>query len=151
MAEPHEIVFEEATRLLARQEANLDALRVRSLGVLTAAGVIAGLAGVTSQTTVPTSGLVIFALIVLAFMTALTVWIQWPADFDFSHDIGPMIDRVEKDRELRSLDVAHHWAKTLDENRKMNKAKIDKRVLAFTFSCAGLGLEVLAVVAAWRL
>jgi hypothetical protein len=153
VAERHEIVFGEATRLLARQEANLDTLRVRSLGVLTAGGVIAGLAGVSSgQRVTPPSGLVFFALIVLAFMAALAVWIQWPADFDFSHDIRPMITRVhDEPNSLRSLDVAHHWAQTLDDNRKGNKDKIDRRMRAFTYMCVGLGLEVLAVVAAWKI
>lgn len=152
MAEPYEIVFGEAARLLARQEADFDTLRVRSLGVLSAGGLIAGLVGVTSQRNVQPSGVVFFALIVLACMVALAVWIQWPSDFDFSHDIGPIVDRLRDEQgKLSSFDIAYNWARTLDDNRKRNRARINPRFRAFTFMCAGLGLEVLAVVSAWRL
>src|SRR4051794_34685789 len=113
MAEHYEIIFGEATRLMARQEANLDHLRVRSLGVLSAGGLIAGLAGASGGQQVRPAGASIVALIALTFMAVTALWIQWPGEWDFSLDIKPMIERVRVEDKvpLEARDVAYNWAR----------------------------------------
>jgi hypothetical protein len=147
VAEPHEIVWSEATRLLTRQEAGLDTLRVRALGVLTAGGLITGVLGAQKDSALWAT---LVALACLAASAGLAVWIHRPIEVNFSHDLGPMIQRVENsDREaLSSLDVAFNWAHDLDEYRKDNAPKIARLVTVYSWMCALLGVEILASVTA---
>jgi hypothetical protein len=147
VAEPYEIVWSEATRLLARQEASLDTLRVRALGVLSAGGLITGILGAQKGSA---TWATLVALTCLALSAGLTVWIQWPSRFDFSHDLAPMIQRIEVSGQepLSSLDVTYNWARDLDENRKVNARKLRVLVNVYTCMCAFLGMEIVASVAA---
>lgn len=147
LAEPYEIVWAEATRLLARQEANLDTTRVRALGVLTAGGLVTGVLGAQQDSALWAK---LLALACLALSAALAVWIHRPIEVTFSHDLAPMLARVELSGEipLSSLVVTYNWAHDLDQYRKDNAPRIKRLVTVYSYMCVLLGLEILASVAA---
>lgn len=145
MAEPSELVWSEATRLLARQEADLDTLRTRALAVLSAGALIIGVLGTQAYAV---RWAIVVALALLAISAGVAMWILWPTEFEFSHDLGPVLERIEKgDPPLTALDVAYSFAYDLDRFRKRNKEKIDKLATRYIVMCALFGLEILISVA----
>ncbi len=147
MPEPYELVWAESARLLARQEASLDTLRVRALGVLSAGGIITGIFGAREEAA---PWAVWVALASLALSAMLTVWICWPRSFDFAHEIDPMLERVRHQdvEEVSALDVAYNWARDLNDSHKDNEPKLARLVNAYTAMCFLLAVEVVAAVGA---
>jgi hypothetical protein len=140
------LVFEEARRLLVRQEADLDSFRVRSLGVLSAAGLISGLFAqrvFTGHVHGTRLGFAVAALVSFAVLAACVVRIQVLKKWDFSYKVEDIIKPAREGS--TATEIALTLAEKFDADRQANEAQMQPIRYLFTTCLATLG----AVLVLW--
>lgn len=145
-----ELIWEEAKRLLARQEASLDALHTKALGLLSVSGIVAGLfAGQVLSGSVGAAGGAAVAVAISAFVVgaAGVLFIQWPRDFEFSHDLDQWVKELETGDPAPLIEATYNLSRDLNDYRKRNQNKITKLYSVLTWSVAALAVQV----GAWAL
>ncbi len=145
--ETGELIWEEAKRLLARQEAGLDALHTKAFGLLSVSGIIAGLfAGQVLTGPMGTGRTVAVgvALVSFAISAALVLYIQWPRKFDFSHDLDDWIKELEAGQPASMEEATYNLSRDLNSYRKRNQAKINDLYAWFSWTCVALAVQTLA-------
>jgi hypothetical protein len=141
------LVWDEARRLLDRQEKQVDALHTRSLAMLSASGVIAGLfAGqfLSEDLSASEISAVVFALVTFGLAAVLVVYIQWPRTYTFSHDLQPWIADLEAGTAPSVDEFTYNLSRDLNDYRTANKAKIDKLFNLMSCVCILVAVQVLA-------
>ncbi len=142
-----ELIWEEAKRLLARQEASLDALHTKAFGLLSVSGIVAGLfagqvlAGPMSGGRLVATG---FALVAFAIGAGLVLYIQWPRTFDFSHDLDQWIKELETGQPAPTIEATSNLSRDLNKYRKNNQPQITKLFDMLSWTCVALAVQVLA-------
>ncbi len=151
MENPGVIVWDEAKRLIARQEASLDTLRTRSLGVLTAGGVVAAvfvaLNGRVTHHPLFRLTLSVAAACALLCCAAFYAWIQRPVKFDFAHDLTMWIEAV-RERKITDEELTYNLSNHMEGRRQDNSPKIERLHEAFAWMCGAFAVEVVFWVAA---
>ena len=96
------LVLDESKRLIARQEASLNDFRARSLGLLSAAGLIAGIftAARSSHHSHWQSGCIAVALTAFVLLASLAIWVLLPRKWDFAHDLDSWIEDLRLDNDV---------------------------------------------------
>ncbi len=145
--ETGELIWEEAKRLLARQEASLDALHTKAFGLLSVSGIIAGL--FAGQVLTGPMGLgraiaVGTALVSFAAGAALVLYIQWPRKFDFSHDLDDWIKELEAGQPAPLNEATYNLSRDLNSFRKKNQGKITDLYGWLSWTCVALAVQILA-------
>jgi hypothetical protein len=143
-----DLVFDEVTRLIVRQEASLDNLRSRAGGMLGVAALVAALFGgrVTQAHHHGTwrTALEICALVLFGLTAAVVLDVERPRQFHFGHDPTPWLDMLTAGEVVDVTDFATNVGRQLNDQRKTNKAKIERLWHAYTWVCLLIGLQVLA-------
>jgi hypothetical protein len=141
------MLWDEARRQLVRQEAALDTLRTQAVAVLSVASIVAGLFGSqVTRTNQPGSvDLAVGAALALFATTAVVaIVILWPRTWAFSHDLGDIFSKVERQVPVDADDLSYTWAKHFESWRATNATKLKFLTCCFSLSCALSGLQVLA-------
>ncbi|MDP9397532.1 MAG: hypothetical protein M3P96_06765 [Actinomycetota bacterium] len=141
-----ELVLEEARRLLARQEANLDGLRTRAAAMLSVAALAGGLFGgrSTGDRSALATGGVVVALVLFVVTAALLLWVQRPREFTFSHDLSDWINDLREGRPVDATEFAYNISRDLNDYRQQNKTKIDHLACCYLWICGLVALQVVA-------
>jgi hypothetical protein len=140
------MLWDEARRLLVRQEAVLDTLRVQAVAVLSVTSIVAGLFGSRLIPGKPSGfslGMVVAALILFAVIVTLVVAILVPRNWVFEHGLTDKLGMLERGDSLPSGDLAYSWAKGAEIWRATNKKQLDQLMCWFLVACALTGLEVI--------
>ncbi len=141
-----DLAWEEARRLLVRQEADLDTLHTRSLAVLSAAAITGGLfaGGLGGHRNSPQLVFLVLALVCFAATAFAVVFIQWPRKWDFAHDELPSFftEISEKGRLAKAVNFSYNMAVGFDGFRRSNQGKIERLYKVFTTACILLGAQV---------
>lgn len=139
-------VFEEARRLLVRQEQDLDTLRARAITLLSASAVVAGL--VINRLHEHRSGFATAMLIVgftlFAITIAAVIFIVWPRTLVFSHGLDDWVDDLRHDRHPTVNEWAFNLSRDFETFRHDNQRSIRKLYDALAAVCVLLGVQVLA-------
>jgi hypothetical protein len=137
-------LLDEARRLLIRQEADLDTLRVRAVTMLTVAAVLAGLFAPRISTHDHwRAALVALSLVMFAATAGLVVFIQWPRAMYFHHDLTSWIEEWAAGTEPVHSELAYNWSRDFIKSRKDNAEIINRLQWCFTLACALVGMQVL--------
>ncbi len=151
MDNPGVIIWDEAKRLIARQETSLDTLRTRSLGVLTAGGVVAAvfvaLNGRVTHHPLLRLTLSVSAACALLGCAALYAWIQRPVKVEFAHDLSGWIEAV-RERKITDEELTYNLSNHMEERRRSNSLKIERLHETFGWMCGAFAVEVVCWVAA---
>lgn len=142
-----ELIWEEAKRLLARQEASLDALHTKAFGLLSVSGIVAGLFAGQVLTGSMSTGRTIatgFALLAFAVGAGFVLYIQWPRKFDFSHDLDQWVKELETGSPAPSSEATYNLSRDLNDYRKKNQPKITELFDVLSWTCIALAVQVLA-------
>ncbi len=142
-----QLIWDEARRLLARQEADLDTTRTRALSLLSAGGLIGGLFGARlsmGQLSSWSTGWVVIALILFSLSAVITVCIQWPRKWAFSHDLDPWIDDLRQGKAVPLRDATYNLSRDLNQYRKDNRSKLRPLSYGLAALTALLALQVIA-------
>lgn len=145
--ETGELIWEEAKRLLARQEAALDALHTKAFALLSVSGIVAGLfAGQVLTGPMGTGRAVAVGVALTAFVisAALVLYIQWPRRFDFSHDLDDWIKELEAGQPAPMEEATYNLSRDLNRYRKTNQVKIDGLHAWFSWTSVALAVQILA-------
>ncbi len=145
--ETGELIWEEAKRLLARQEASLDALHTKAFGLLSVSGIIAGL--FAGQVLTGPVGLwralaVGVALVAFAAGGAFVLYIQWPRQFDFSHDLDVWIKQLEAGQPASLDEATSNLSRDLNSFRKKNRDKITDLYGWLSWTCVAFAVQIFA-------
>ena len=140
------MVWDEARRLLVRQEASLDTLRSQAVAILSVASIVAGLFGSKLvSTSLSRFSLSMIAVALLLF--AVTVWlvltILTPRPWAFEHVLGGELDRLERGKDLLAGELAYGWARGVERQRAENQPALDRLMSKFKIACALTGAGVL--------
>lgn len=150
--ETGELIWDEAKRLLGRQEGNLDGLRVRALGVLSAAGIVGAVfaAPGAANGSSPTwhRYLVLAAAGAFVLLAACSIYIQWPRKFDFSNSIDRWLEDLRTDGTLTPTDWYYNKSRDLNNFRAQNRTSIDRLATVLQVMCLLLAVQVAALVLA---
>lgn len=149
--ETQAIIWDEAKRLLVRQEANLDGLRTRALALLSAGGLIAGLFAAASaghKIVCWHAGFRVAAVALFGVSTVLALWIQWPRSWGFSRSLKDDLTAIAAGKPADTDEVYFNFAQDADDARACNEAKIKWLTRALTGICLTLGLQVVCWVLA---
>ena len=132
MDEVHGFVWDEAKRLLARQEANVDGLRIRALGLLTAGGVIAALFAGHAKYHGWQDWPIGVAVAAFCVMAGLALWVQLPQKFTFSHDLESWVGNMRRGEVVPISEAASNLSRDLNDYRKANRPKVQRIATAVT-------------------
>lgn len=140
------IVWDEAKRLLVRQEAMLDTLRTQAVAVLSAASIVAGLFGshIPAGSFNSVTATVVIALCLFAGTAAVSLAILWPRAWTFSQELSERVGDLQGGRSIHAIDLATTWAAAAEKWRGENQQVINRLVCKFTWACALTGLQVIA-------
>jgi hypothetical protein len=149
MADPVELMLDEARRKLERQGDRLNDVRARSGALLASAAVVTSLFGfrLGGHHNHVHLALLIAALAAFAGVLVLTVAINWPASrHSKSWSDGAKLDRwiswaEAGDPQTDVFGLA--LAKELHDARAANVPMLDARMRWFRWECVALGIEVL--------
>jgi hypothetical protein len=141
----NELIWNETVRLLARQEADLDTLQSKALGVLSSGGVIAGLFSVrlvTGSASTARHVVVVMALSAFAVSAFVCVNIVRPRTWSFSHRIDDLTERMVKGQAMSLKSVTANLSRDLDLFREKNAPQLKKMQVWLTWACALLAVQV---------
>jgi hypothetical protein len=133
------MVWEEARRLIVRQEAVLDTLRVQAVAILSVSSIVAGLFGAHLLPTHP-SGLRLAAILVALVLFGVTVFkvivILTPRDWTFEHALTEKLAQLETGKQLlKAGSFAYTWAKEAEASRTTNQVELDHLMEYFRWAC----------------
>jgi hypothetical protein len=144
------MVWEEARRLIVRQEAVLDTLRTQAVAILSVASLVAGLFGSRLLPAHP-SGLKLTAILVALALfgaTALKVIvILTPRDWTFEHGLAGKLEMLKDGCLLEAGGLGYTWAKEAEKARGENRVHLDRLMRYFRWAC----LLTAAQVVVWGL
>lgn len=145
-----DLVAEEVKRAIGRQEANLDGLRTRSLGLLSTSGIIAALFSprtLNHSLNIWQTAALVVALLAFSGGVFTSIMIQKPADFKFSLDLDAWFVGSEPPQDPIASNVGYGIPKALWAAHQENNAKIAAKTKFLTCTC----FAVLIQVVAWSL
>ncbi len=141
------MLWEEARRLLVRQEAALDTLRTQAVAILSVGALIAGLFGahvVPGGHSLGTELAIGAALILFAASTVLIVIVLAPHEWTFAHGLTDALNEIEKQEVVDAQDLSFSWAIDFECWRTTNQAKLDCLFTYFLLACVLTGAQVIA-------
>ena len=144
------MVWDEARRLLVRQEAVLDTLRTQAVAILSVGAIVAGLFG---SRLLPVHlaplrlGAIVLALVLFGITTLKVVAILLPRDWTFEHHLAEKLAKLEGDRLLSPGSLALTWASDAEAARVINQVQLDRLMKSFRWAC----LLTAAQVVVWGL
>jgi hypothetical protein len=139
------MLWEEERRLLARQEASLDTLRVQAVAILSVASIVAGLFGshfVTSNPSGFSLGMVVAALAIFAVTALIAVVIISPRTWTFDQDLTDDLAKLGEGEYIKASSLAYSWADDAEGWRADNHAQLEKLMCYFQWACILTGLQV---------
>jgi hypothetical protein len=142
------LLWEQAQRQLAQQNADLDTLRTRAIALLSVSAIVAGLFGSRLSHTHLSTGAAISAILALglfAINVVLTVWIVTPVKngWRFTYPLRALITRTEAGTVL-PMDVAISLAHYAEQSRKENEDKLASFYGQSRIVCVLAGIQVVA-------
>jgi len=141
------MLWEEARRLLVRQEAALDTLRTQAVAALSVGALVAGLFGshlVSAHVSAEAAWATGAALVLFALSAVLAVYVLAPHDWTFAHGLGAQLRRVDDQEMIEAEDLAFGWAKEFEKWRTDNQRQLDRLMCCFLWACALTGAQVVA-------
>lgn len=141
------MLWEEARRLLVRQEAALDTLRTQAIAVLSVGAIVAGLFGSHVVSTHVSAGAACATGAALALFTVsavLAIYVLAPHDWTFAHGLGVQLRRVGDQEMVEAEDLAFGWATEFEKWRTDNQRQLDHLMRCFLWACALTGAQVIA-------
>ncbi|HVC08241.1 MAG TPA: hypothetical protein VND98_11750 [Solirubrobacterales bacterium] len=140
------MLWEEARRLIARQEAVLDTLRNQAVAILSVAAIVAGLFGSRIVATQPSAfvmAMVGAALVLFGATVWLVITILRPRKWTFEHTLTQKLRMLERGVLLESGSLGFTWAKDVERWRAANKPQLDRLMTFFLWACALTAGEVI--------
>lgn len=140
----YQLAFEEGTRGLGRQEAQLDAMRSRAGILLSAAAIATSFLGGQALTDHDPRLWTWLAIASFAGLAVAALVILWPRrDWAFSASPGLIIGLYVEDGDPWALPAIHReLALHMDEAYELNRTRLDHVIWAFRAACSLLVLEV---------
>ena len=137
-------IFDEARRLLVRQEADLESLRGRAITLVSTAAVAAALFGDQLPPERSTVADVALAVTLIAFTVTvgLATVIVWPTEWGFSHDPATWIDDLGEGRKVTLVEWTANLSRDFESSRAANQTKIRRRYEWLAVVCVLLAVQV---------
>jgi hypothetical protein len=139
------MVWAEAKRLLVRQEATLDTLRVQAVALLSVDSIVAGL----FSSRIPTNGLaglsVGMAYAALGLFGAsilLVISILLPRTWTFDHGLTDKLSCLEQGHAVNPAELAYTWARGAESWRATNQIQLNRLMNFFLTACIFTGIGV---------
>jgi hypothetical protein len=150
------LLMEDARWLLDRQERNLDTLRGKVATIFAGATVVTAVFANAFQSVAHPSAVARTALglaiVFFAFTVGCCLFVLWPHDFFFAHDLRPWLGRIDREEgEDAGADperVALSLAMKYEKHRNMNIEPLRRLYCVFACACALLALQVVLWVVA---
>lgn len=138
------IVYDEALRGIARQQAVIDGLRTRTGTLFAAASLVTAFLGGQAATENRDLGLLIWVAIgAFVALFLLVLAILWPWRFRFVLDPKILIeDHLQKDVPELETYLGEIWG----ENYELNQVRMDQLHWLFRGACVALSLEVVSLL-----
>jgi hypothetical protein len=147
MTEASALIFAQAQKQLQQQLADLDALRNRSVALLSAAALVAGLFGSRlPKERLPAHATAAVAVALAAFAVAvfLTLAIAVPRrKWLFTFRLDQLTTLVEERRAIPA-DITHNLTRWSEEARGWNGRRMDRLNTLFGALCLAVGVQVVA-------
>lgn len=142
------MLWDEARRLLVRQEATLDTLRGQAVAILSVASIVAGLFGSrllpTQQLSHFSVAMLVLALAAFAATAVLALVILRPQVWHFEHGLASNLGTLGRGGDvLAAAGLAYTWAKGVEGQRAANKRRLDRLMTCFAWACGLTGASVL--------
>jgi hypothetical protein len=143
-----EIVWGESRSQVAEQESSLEALRNRSIALLSVGSIVAGLFGAEL---IHVSALhwrlwpVLVALIAFAGSVAAAITVLFPKkEMEFYQDVTPYLDDIKAGEEVTVEDVTYNLARHTEASWDRNETKLKALHSKFKLICCLLAVQVIA-------
>jgi hypothetical protein len=136
------IIYDEATRAIARQQTVLDGVRTRAGTLFAAASLVTAFLGGQALTHHPALDFFAWAaIVVFVLLFASVLAILWPWRFQFVMSAKILIE----DHSQKAVpDLQTYLAETWERNYDTNQLRIDRLFSLFRVACGFLSLEVVA-------
>ena len=143
------LVLDEARAALSQQHEDLNAVRARTSGVMTFAGLAAAfVGGLSLREAGPVDGWIYGAAGAFVVVVLAVIYVNVPRTFTFSNDAATMLDEWQLP-ERTADETAEHLARYLSKHVTQNQSRIDPLGVAYVVAIAGFGLELTFLLLDW--